>query len=210
MHTAVFVGFKPLIESIDLDEGGKLTVTHGADPDRAIEEIRSSRPRLVVVSSAVDELGPGTFLERILEQLPDFRRPVVRVETGPEPQPLKIYEWNEDRGEFEERSAPHEHLRHEISRLCAALPAKRAETESIRDIGYYDYIEQGGEFFHVQTEIIPKTPPVIQTTVLKGGTIVDSTSSECAGDDNAAERLTEMAKAQHDRILGKVNHGDYS
>jgi hypothetical protein len=210
MHKAVFIGFKPLIDSIDLDEGGQLVVIHGADLDQAVAAIGSSQPLFVVVSSAAADQGSGTILERIVERIPDFRLPVITVETGSEPQPLTIYEWRESSAEPEARSVPHEHLRHEMSRLCAAAERRQTATESIRDIGYYDYVEQGGEFFHIQTEIIPKQNPVIQTTILKGGTIVDSNAEPIPENAGNAASLAAIAKAQHNRALGNVTDGKYN
>lgn len=50
--------------------------------------------------------------------------------------------------------------------------------EDIKNVCFYDYLEVEAQFFHGPTELIPAEIPIILTTVIKDGTVIDNLASK--------------------------------
>ncbi len=78
----------------------------------------------------------------------------------------------------------------------------------LKKIGFYDCVEIGGRFFHVSTEVIGNEALQIRTTVLEGGTVLDSSSSALAPGDAELQECEDVVQAHHLNILKQVQHGE--
>ncbi len=213
IRTAILVGLGQKVQRIQLESGEQIQIIHVNDGRSAIEEIMARPPQLVMVDASLDGASSGDYPDFILDGFPDFRSPIIIVKLELPNPGLIIHEWNASNGNFKTRTAPPEQLRPEIERYYSRPPqaARRADDThpEIRNIGYNDNVDRGKRAFHVQTEVSGEDKIKIKTTILEGGTVIDSFVQNCLQPQDDIVGPMKVAESQHHSALAKVKSGNY-
>lgn len=207
MSTTILMGPESLAQRLAL--AGKPTdeVLLADDVAAVCDSVRAALPELVVVDTTTLAGDVRQFLQKLLGQRNDFRAPVFLVDTrGPEPR-VGVCEWSPEERAYRAAESTIEQLIEGIGKVGES--GARASSRA-KNVGYYDYVDHGGQKFHVQTEVIPQKDPIVQTTVLKGGAVLDVISSKVEAGGGIDLRSDEAAQAQHRAALERVSKGRYS
>jgi len=207
MSTTILMGSEPLAQRLALTGKPTDEVLLAADADAVCDSVRAALPELVVVDTATLAGDIRQFLQKLLSQRNDFRAPVYLVDTrGPEPR-VGVCEWSPKERAYRAAESTLEQLIEAVGMIGES--GARA-TSRAKNVGYYDYVDNGGRKFHVQTEVIPQRDPIVQTTVLQGGAVLDVISSKVEAGGGIDLRSDEAAREQHRAALERVGEGRYS
>lgn len=208
MSRVIFLGQYALAEELGLTDLGIDELLYASDNRTVYEAVRTSSPQLVIVDSTNLSINVREFLQELVRLRADFHAPIFIVNTTQTPPQVGLCEWSKPEGNYRASNVSFERLTREVARIVTSAPAEAIE--EAREIGFYDYIEEGGQFFHIQTEVITPEDPIVQTTVLKGGAIVDVISNKVPSDENIARCSAETAATQHQTALSRARAGKYN
>lgn len=210
IHTAILIKMGNLIGRVSLGNGEQLRSIHSSNLDDALKKYESHGANVIVVNGNIEKDLPKSFVEMFQERYPDFRVPVIVVHLGLPPHRLTIYEWNETDQIFAERTSEPKKLGEEIETLCFQVCDWKEHIPELREIGFASNLRQGSHSFHIQTEVMTSRGVKIKTTVLSGGTVVES---KVLVDPNpgrhVVEQTKETAERQHNSAVSEVEQGKY-
>jgi hypothetical protein len=200
----MFVAMKRLSESTAKELGADFRVDFVPNHEQAIEFLASHAPQLIILSDVVDKSIENGFLDLLLQQQIGSKPSVIIIDLSKPKEGLLVFEWNVVDGGYGLRSAPFRDLVSEVGSICQRVANLPALAQEIKSIGFYDYIGEGQDAIHVQTEVIGSKILTMRTTLIRGGQVVDSVTKHFPVQITSIERAQVMVQAQHDEAVKAV------
>lgn len=218
MPTALFIGLEHLFKSMQLDKDRPSEVVHATDLSSAMSQFRKLSPRLVLLPATIDGVCRGGFLGLLKRRFPDCHATVIVFDAKKQGNELTVYGWDSAQRSFSSRSSSMDKLQREIQTaldweeeptpILDEMP--KAIKDEIKNIGFYNCVELKGRSFHVQTEIISRDLMQIKSTVLEGGTVLDTSVQPYPSHLDDRIQGEAFIQAQHEKMVEQVNQGKYS
>jgi hypothetical protein len=218
MPTALFIGLEHLFKSMQLDRDKPSDVVHASDLSSAMSQFRRLSPKLVLLPSTINGVCRGGFLGLLKRRYPDCHATVIIFDAKKQGNELTIYSWDSVQRSFVSRSSSMDRLRQEIQTALDweedPTPVQdeipKAIKDEIKTIGFYNCVEVKGRSFHVQTEIISRELMQVKSTVLEGGTVLDTSVQPYPTHLDDRIQGEAFIQAQHEKMVEQVNQGKYS
>lgn len=203
-YDAVFIDLWPADANVTTHDGRLISILTIQDVQSLSSVLADFFPRLIVSTATID-------LDRIQQEFPDFRSPVVLIDLNDTHNELGIHEWDGDAGRYSVRRDSFAELDVVINELCTTGEVIYAPREEIDDIRLSNAVEVGDESYLVETKVLAGEAIEIITEIRCHGSVVDRVVQEMqALGEDFTDLVSVIAHTQHSASLDEAQEGKFT